>query len=132
MLFLGSGGLTPPILKRFLSVRSVNGAEGISNIEGKVARVSDERVGRRSSLKSVVGTPVPPKIRVDSWLLLLRDCLKRRNRFVDDYPWQFIFEKYCFLRRKRGRIVERRNREINCVRVFTVFEKQMSAATRGK
>ena len=54
-----SGGLRPPILKRFLSVRSVNGAEGISNIEGKVARVSGERVGRRSSFKSVVATPVP-------------------------------------------------------------------------
>ena len=105
---------------------------GISNIEGKVARVSGERVGRRSSFRSVVTIPILQKfvsIRVDSWLLLLRDCLKRRNGLVGLHPRQSIFEEDRFLRRKWRRIIERRNREINCVRVFAVFEKQMGAAT---
>lgn len=31
---------------------SVNGATGTSDVEGKVARVSDERVGKRTSFKS--------------------------------------------------------------------------------
>src|SRR5436190_9716932 len=52
---------------------SFNGAEGISDIEGKVARVSDEGVGQRPSFQLVVR-------------FLLRDCLERRNRFVDDNP----------------------------------------------
>jgi hypothetical protein len=33
--------------------KSVNGADGISDIEGKVARVSGEEVGKRPSFKSV-------------------------------------------------------------------------------
>ena len=65
---------------------SFNGAEGISDIEGKAARVSDEGVGQRPSFKLVVR-------------LLLRDCLERRNRFVDDNPRQFIFKENRFLRR---------------------------------
>ena len=36
------------------------------------------------------------------------------------------------MRRKWCWIIEGRNREINRVRVFAVFEKQMRAATRGK
>jgi hypothetical protein len=62
----------------------------------------------------------------------LRDCLKRWNRFVNDNPGQFIFYEDRFLGRKRSWIVERCNRHIDCVRVLAVFEKQMSAATRGK
>ncbi len=30
----------------YLTVKSVNGAGGISDMEGKVARVSEERIGR--------------------------------------------------------------------------------------
>ena len=75
-------------------------------------------------------------IRVHSWLafvrLVIRDCLERRNRFVDFYPWQFIFKEDCFLRRKRRRIVKRRDRDIDTVRVFAVLEKQMRAAAGGK
>ena len=73
-----------------------------------------------------------PNIRLDSWLLLLRNCLERRNRLVDDDPRQFIFEEDYFLRRKRCWIIERRNREIDCVGVFAVLKKQMSAATCAK
>jgi hypothetical protein len=79
--------------------------------------------------------PRSPKfvsIRVHSWLPSLRDCLERRKRFVDLHPRQFVFEEDRFLRRKRCRIVERRNREIDRVRIFAVFKKQMSAATRRK
>jgi hypothetical protein len=36
------------------------------------------------------------------------------------------------LRRERCRIIERRNSDIDRVRVFAVFEKQVSAATRAK
>src|SRR5437762_690740 len=36
------------------SVLSVNGADGISDIEGKAAKGSGERVGKRASFKSVV------------------------------------------------------------------------------
>jgi hypothetical protein len=64
--------------------------------------------------------------------LLLRNCLERRNRLVDHNPAQLIFKEDRFLRRKRRRIVKRCNREINRIRVFAVFEKQMSAATCGK
>ena len=35
----------------YLTVKSVDGAAGISDIEGKVARASDERIGRRASFK---------------------------------------------------------------------------------
>jgi hypothetical protein len=79
--------------------------------------------------------PRSPKfvsIRVHSWLPSLRDCLERRERFVDLHPRQFVFQEDRFLRRKRRRIIERRNRHIDGVGVFGVFEKQMSAATRGK
>src|SRR5439155_24906384 len=72
---------------------SFNGAEGISDIEGKVARVSGEGVGQRPSFKLVVR--------------LLRDSLERGNRFVDDNPRQFVFEENGFLRRKGPRIVQR-------------------------
>jgi hypothetical protein len=41
---------------RFASVKSVNGADGISDMEGKVARVSDEGDGKRPSFKSVAKT----------------------------------------------------------------------------
>ena len=64
--------------------------------------------------------------------LLLRDCLERGDRLVDHHPGQFIFEKDCFLRWKRSWIVERCDREIDRLRVFTVFKKQMRPATRGK
>ena len=33
----------------------MNGAEGISDIEGKVARVGDERVGKRASFNGAEG-----------------------------------------------------------------------------
>ncbi len=36
--------------------KSVNGADGISDIEGKVARVCGEGVGKRPSFKSVAKT----------------------------------------------------------------------------
>jgi hypothetical protein len=101
------------------SVLSVNGAEGISDIEGKVARVSGEGVGQRPSFKSMVR-------------LLHRDCRERRDRLVDYNPRQFIFEEDRFLRRKRCRIVERCHRHIDCVGIFGVLEKQMRATTRGK
>ena len=101
------------------SVPSVNGAEGISDIEGKVARVSGEGVGQRPSFKSMVR-------------LLHRDCRERRDRFVDYNPRQFIFEEDRFLRRKRCRIVERCHRHIDCVGIFGVLEKQMRATTCGK
>ena len=65
-------------------------------------------------------------------LRLLRDGLERRNRLVDNNPGQFIFEEDRFPWRERCRVVERRNGEINCVRVYAVFEKQMRAATSGK
>jgi hypothetical protein len=39
---------------RALVFISVNGADGISDIEGKVARVSDEGDGKRPSFKLVV------------------------------------------------------------------------------
>src|SRR5438445_12838308 len=82
---------------------SFNGAEGISDIEGKVARVSDEGIGQRRSFKLVVR-------------FLLRDCLARRNRFVDDYPRQFVFEETCFLRRTAHRIVQRCDGEMQRTR----------------
>ena len=41
---------------RYASVKSVNGADGISDMEGKVARVSDEGDGKRPRFKSVVKT----------------------------------------------------------------------------
>ena len=63
---------------------------------------------------------------------LLRHCLKAWNRFVEDNLRQFIFEEDCFLWCKRRRIVERCNRHVDRVRIFGVFEKQMSAATPGK
>src|SRR5205823_6320905 len=53
-------------------------------------------------------------------------------RLVDRYPGQFIFEENRFLRRKRCRIIERRDREIDCVGIFAVLKKQMRAATRGE
>jgi hypothetical protein len=65
-------------------------------------------------------------------LILLRHRLKRWDRFVDDHLPQFVFEKDCFLRRKRCWIVKGRDREIDRVGIFAVFEKQMRAATRGK
>ena len=64
--------------------------------------------------------------------LLYRDCRERRDRLVDYNPRQFVFEEDCFLRRKRCWIVQRRNRHIDRVGIFAVFEKQMRAATRGK
>ena len=66
------------------------------------------------------------------WLAFLWDCLKGRDRFVDLNPRQFIFEEDRLLWGKWCRIVEGCNREIDRVRVLAVFEKQMSAATRGK
>jgi hypothetical protein len=60
--------------------------------------------------------------------LLLWNCLERRNRFVDHHPRQFIFHVDRFLRRKPCRIVERRNCEIDRVRIFRILEKQMRAA----
>jgi len=62
----------------------------------------------------------------------LRSFLKRRKRLVEFNPRQFVFEEDRFLRRKRCRIVQRRNREIDRVRIFRIFEKQMSSATCGK
>jgi len=44
----------------------VNRADGISEIEGKAAKGSGERVGKRASFKS--GVPQFVFIRVDSWL----------------------------------------------------------------
>jgi hypothetical protein len=38
-------------------VISVNGAEGISDIEGKAVMGSGERAGKRASFKSVVSLP---------------------------------------------------------------------------
>src|SRR5678815_675585 len=38
----------------FHLLEMMNGAEGISDIEGKVARVGDERVGKRASFKTAV------------------------------------------------------------------------------
>ena len=73
-----------------------------------------------------------PNIRVYSWLAFLRECLKGWDRLIDHNPGQFIFKPNRFLRRKRRRIVERCNREIDRVGIFAVFEKQMRAATRGK
>src|SRR5262249_59971365 len=67
-----------------------------------------------------------------SWLRSLRGFLKGGNRIVDDNPRQFIFEEDRFCWRKRRRIVERGNRDIDVFRIFAVFEKQMSAATSGK
>ena len=105
-------------------LRDLTRADGISDIEGKDARVAASELGNDR---------VPnPCIRASVVRLLLRDCLKRRNRFVDHNPRQFIFEENRFLRRKRRRIVERRNREINRARIFTVLKKQMRAATRSK
>jgi len=71
-------------------------------------------------------------IRVHSWLAFLRHCLERGDRLVDHNPRQFIFEEDRFLRRKRSRIIERRNCNVDGVRVFAVFEKQMGTATPGK
>ena len=71
-------------------------------------------------------------IRVRSWLPTLRRLLERRKRIIDRNPGQFIFEEDRFLRRERSRIIERRNRHINVIGVFAVFEKQMRSATRGK
>jgi hypothetical protein len=49
----------------------VNRADGISEIEGKAAMDSGERVGKRASFKSVVAdqrlTQTPYKIPVNSW-----------------------------------------------------------------
>ena len=84
------------------SEKSVNGADGISDIEGKVARVSDEGDGKRPSFKSVAknasgksrdsrnlsgapgrrGDRSPDAenrfiIRVHSWLRLLREALNK-------------------------------------------------------
>src|SRR5207244_11666110 len=70
--------------------------------------------------------------RVHSWLCILRCFREGRNRLVEHNPWQLIFEEDRFLRRKRCRVVERCNREIDRVRIFAVFEKQMRAATRGE
>jgi hypothetical protein len=36
-------------------LQMMNGAEGISDIEGKVARVGDERVGKRASFNGAEG-----------------------------------------------------------------------------
>jgi len=62
----------------------------------------------------------------------LRECLKRRDRFVDYNPRQLIFEEDRLLRCEWRRIIERRNRHIDRVGVLAVFEKQLSAATRSK
>jgi len=51
---------------------------------------------------------------------------------IDHNPGQFIFEEDHFLRRKWCWIVKRRNRHIDGVRIFGVFEKQMRAATRSE
>jgi hypothetical protein len=51
----------PPVREKFrssrpkLSARTVNGAIGTSDVEGKVARVSDERVGKRTSFNGTEG-----------------------------------------------------------------------------
>src|SRR5262249_52074132 len=69
----------------------------------------------------------------DPWsALLLRNRLEPGNRLVDRNPGQFVFEEDHFLRRKRCRIVERRNRNIDVARTFAVLEKQMRAAARSK
>jgi len=52
-------------------------------------------------------------IRVHSWLSGLRDSRERWNRLADDDPRQFIFEPDRFLRRKRRRVVERRDRHVD-------------------
>src|SRR6187551_3554913 len=41
--------------KIFYRLEMMNGAEGISDIEGKVARVGDERVGKRASFNGAEG-----------------------------------------------------------------------------
>ena len=41
-------------------------------------------------------------------------------------------QENCFLRRKRCQIVERCNREVDRVGIFTVFENQIRAAKRSK
>jgi hypothetical protein len=56
---------------KILSASSANGADGIGDIEGKVATGSGERVGRRASFKSVV---------VFHWDSL---CLTNSVRFVN-------------------------------------------------
>ena len=83
-----------------------------------------------------------PKIRVYSCPLAVTNCstwpgglrsfLEGRKRLVDNNPRQFIFEPNRFLRRKRSRIVERCNRNIDHLGTFGRFKKQMSAATCGK
>ncbi len=39
----------------FYLLEIMNGAEGISDIEGKVARAGDERVGKRGSFNGAAG-----------------------------------------------------------------------------
>ena len=62
----------------FLSLPAVNGADRISDIEGKIARVSGERVGRRPSFKSVVAIPFP-KIRVYSCTFVVNTCFNKQR-----------------------------------------------------
>ena len=71
-------------------------------------------------------------IRVHSWLPSLRSFLERWKRLVDDNPRQFIFEKDHFRRRKRRRIIERRDCHVDHLGIFAVLEKQMRAAACGK
>ena len=97
----------------------------------------DLKLGRFSSpspliLATLTFRPKNPCCPCNQWLGFLRDCRERRERLVDHNPGQFIFEEDRFRWRKRCRIVKRRNRDIDVVRVFAVFEKQMRAATRGK
>ena len=117
---------TPSGQTRDLS-KSVNGADGISEIEGKVARVCGEGVGKRPSFKSVAKnaagkvvaaghrnqharrTRSPDTenrfiIRVHSWLRLLREALNegtlRAFRYADRFTTFKIFRRPGALRRR--------------------------------
>lgn len=111
-----------------------NRANGMSEIEGKSDEGRSEQVWATNEFSNQENLRLQNSlnIRVYSWLLLLRDCLERRNRFVDRNPRQFVFEEDRFLRFKGCRIVERRDCEINRVGVFAILKEQMRAATRGK
>jgi hypothetical protein len=65
-------------------------------------------------------------------LVTLRSLLEHWKRLVELNPGQFIFEPDRFPWRKRRRIVERRDRHVDRVGIFSVLKKQMRAATCSK
>jgi len=82
-----------------------------------------------STGRSPVGSGCQPN---QLYQLSFRTLLERWKRLVELNPWQFIFEPDRFPRRKRCRVVKRRDCHVDRLGILGVLEKQMRAATRSE